>query len=145
AGRDSVHSRDELLGLLWPEQPDSVARSNLRQALYDLRRTIRDSESDPPFLLVSRENIQFNPEGDSWVDVAAFVELLDVCARHAHRRPELCTPCSHRLTEAVDLYRGPLLDGFFLHDSVPLEEWVLLQREMLQRRVLQALQQLAAY
>jgi DNA-binding SARP family transcriptional activator/predicted ATPase/uncharacterized protein HemY len=144
-GQERTHSRDELLGLLWPEQPDSTARSNLRQALYDLRRTIRDSDSDPPFLLVSRENIQFNPEGDSWVDVAAFVELLDVCAHHAHRRPELCTPCSQRLTEAVDLYRGPFLDGFFLHDSVPLEEWVLLQREMLQRRVLQALQQLAAY
>ena len=32
---DRPHSRDELIGLLWPEQPDVTARANLRQALAE--------------------------------------------------------------------------------------------------------------
>ena len=34
------HSRDTLLGLLWPEAPEDAARSNLRVALADLRRLL---------------------------------------------------------------------------------------------------------
>lgn len=144
-GRERPHNRDTLTGLLWPDQPEQMARTNLRQALSNLRRTIRDQGAEPPFLLISRESVQFNPEGDSSADVTTFAALLDACTTHTHRRPELCTPCSERLTEAVNLYRGPFLDGLFLYDSVAFEEWMLLQREMLQRRVLQALHQLAAY
>jgi DNA-binding SARP family transcriptional activator len=35
---DRPHSRDELIGLLWPDQPDAAARANLRQALANLRQ-----------------------------------------------------------------------------------------------------------
>jgi predicted ATPase/DNA-binding SARP family transcriptional activator len=142
---EHAHSRDALTGLLWPEQPEEVARTNLRQALSNLRRTIHDASAVPPFLLISREAVQFNQASDSWSDVAAFTTLLDASNRHVHRRPELCTPCSQRLTEAVKLYRGPFLDGLFVHDSVAFEEWLVLQREELHRRVLKALYQLAAY
>ena len=43
---DRPHSRDELVGLLWPEQPDATARANLRQALanrlcLDVGRLVR--------------------------------------------------------------------------------------------------------
>ena len=48
------------------------ARTNLRQALSNLRRTINDQNADPPFLLVSRETVQFNPAADYWLDVAQF-------------------------------------------------------------------------
>ncbi len=139
------HNRDALTGLLWPEQAEATARTNLRQALSNLRRTINDQGADPPFLLVSREVVRFNPDADYWLDVALFTTLLDACSRHAHRRPELCTPCAQRLAEAVKLYRGAFLDGLFVQDSVAFEEWMLLQREGLQRRMLQALYQLAAY
>jgi predicted ATPase/DNA-binding SARP family transcriptional activator len=143
--RERQHNRDTLTGLLWPDQPEQMARTNLRQALSNLRRTIQNQDANPPFLLITRESVQFNPEGDSSVDVATFTALLDACTHHKHRRLELCTPCTQRLTEAVKLYRGPFLDGLFLHDSVAFEEWMLLQREMLQRRVLLALYQLAVY
>ena len=142
---ESAHSRSVLTGLLWPEQSEDVARANLRQALSNLRRALGDQDSQPPFLLISRETVQFNAAADSWLDVVAFNALLETCNRHVHRRAELCTPCSRWLTEAVGLYRGPFLAGLFVHDSVSLEEWIILQREILQRKVLQALYQLAAY
>src|SRR5947199_6265347 len=57
---DRPHRRDALTGLLWPELPDSAARMNLRQALASLRHAIDDHSSTPPFLLITRETIQFN-------------------------------------------------------------------------------------
>src|SRR5512134_1167984 len=55
------HQRDALVGLLWPELPDTAAHSNLRQALANLREEIGDARATPPFLLTTRYTIQFNP------------------------------------------------------------------------------------
>jgi len=68
--------RETLAGLLWPESSEHSARTNLRSALANVRQVIgdRDAESgvDPPCLLVTRQTVQFNPEGEAWTDVAAF-------------------------------------------------------------------------
>ena len=69
------HPRESLAALLWPEWPDRAALSNLRYALSDLRKVIGDRNAEPPFLLISREAIQFNPESDHWLDVAEFTRL----------------------------------------------------------------------
>ena len=84
--------REALAGLLWPDRPDSVALHNLRQALSNLRKTIRDREPDreasasPPFLHVTRKTIQFNAKGNYWLDVNAFTDAVDVSQEHQHRR-----------------------------------------------------------
>ena len=58
---DRPHSRDELIGLLWPDQPDATARANLRQALANLRQVIGDRTSDTPSLSTTSDSIQFQP------------------------------------------------------------------------------------
>jgi DNA-binding SARP family transcriptional activator len=59
-GADRTHRRDVLAGLLWPEWPDRDALSNLRYALYNLRQVIGDRTAQPPFLLITRNTLQFN-------------------------------------------------------------------------------------
>lgn len=136
---DRPHSREKLAGLLWPERSDQDASANLRYALSNLRAAIgdraaiEDRAASPSFLLVSRQTIQFNCASDAWVDVAAFSELL------ASPAPNISD-----LEQAVDLYRGEFLEGFFVGDSVAFEEWVLLKREQLGRQVRSALYRLAA-
>ena len=49
------------------------------------------------------------------------------------------------LEEALELYRGPFLEGFSLADSAPFEEWARLEREQLEQMALGALGQLAGY
>src|SRR5512143_976930 len=66
------HSRDQLSGLLWPDQPDLVAHANLRQSLANLRQALGDRATSRPILLIAHETIQFNPQGEYWLDVAAF-------------------------------------------------------------------------
>ena len=50
-----------------------------------------------------------------------------------------------QLEEAVALYRGKFLEEFFLEDSAEFEDWVLVQREALHRRALDALATPATY
>ncbi|HSF80661.1 MAG TPA: winged helix-turn-helix domain-containing protein, partial [Anaerolineales bacterium] len=69
------HSRERLAALLWPDWPESAARSNLRYALADLRKVIGDRTAKPPFLHISREAIQFNTGSEHWLDVTEFSSL----------------------------------------------------------------------
>ena len=77
----------------------------------------------PPFLLITRESIQFNPASDYDLDVAAFTALLAACERHPHRHLERCRSCAARLQQALTLYRGDFLAEFALGDSAPFDEW----------------------
>jgi DNA-binding SARP family transcriptional activator len=69
---DRPHAREALSALLWPDWPQDSATNSLRNALAGLRRAIHDQEADPPYLLITREDIQFNVHSDVWVDVAEF-------------------------------------------------------------------------
>jgi predicted ATPase/DNA-binding SARP family transcriptional activator len=138
------HQREALAGLLWPDLPDETARTNLRQALANLRLVIGDRGADPPFLFATRETIQFNPASDHWLDVATFTTHLAACSTHPHRRIVTCRSCAQRMEQAAALYRGSFLDEFFLSDSAAFEEWAALQRERFHQQVLQALAHLAA-
>jgi WD40 repeat protein/DNA-binding SARP family transcriptional activator len=134
---DRPHRREALAALLWPEMLERSARSNLRDALANLRHAIGDREAAPPLLLIERNTIQFNASCDHWLDVARFCELVE-----ADRGDE---PAHQHLAEAVDLYRGDFLEGFSLRDSPAFDDWSLLTRERLRRQALLALGRLAEY
>src|SRR4051794_24667907 len=142
---DRPHQRDALAGMLWPDQPDPVARHNLRQALANLRQVLGDAHAAPPFLLITRTTLQFNAASDYDLDVAALVAHLDACTRHIHQQPETCTFCARQRRQAVALYRGSFLEQFFVHDSVAFDEWIFLKREYYQQRALDALALLVGY
>ena len=49
------------------------------------------------------------------------------------------------LDDAVQLYKGDFLEGFYVRDAPAFEEWVLPERERLRQKMLQALYRLAAH
>jgi len=128
------HRRAALAGLLWPERPERAAHLSLNQALSNLRHAIGDRSATAPVLRITPETIQFDRDSDHTLDVAVFSDLLAACDQHPHRHGETCTSCARRLQQAAELYRGSLLDQFFLSDSAAFEEWALLTRERLHRR-----------
>lgn len=133
-------SRASLADLLWADFPEENARSNLRNALSNLRRLLGDRRADTPFLLVSRATLQFNAASDCWLDVRALLDLLAEAGQDERSlTDEEQIP---RLHQAVDLYRGDFLDGFAV-DSAPFEQWMLVTRQHLRQRVLQAVRLLA--
>ncbi len=129
---DRPHTREALSALLWPDWPQESALNSLRNALAGLRRAIGDREANPPYLLISRETIQFNPDSDSWLDVTAFAQA----EFHGGERIE-------NLAQSISLYRGPFLEGFSLPESSPFEEWLILKREQLNQHAMRMLRTLA--
>ncbi len=116
------HSRDTLLGLFWPEADDSAARNALRQALHYLRRSLGEET------LTSRSDrdIGVDPER-LWCDAAAFDAAIE----------------AGRYDEALELYRGDFLPGFFVEDAPELERWLDDERASRRRAAVDAAWKLA--
>lgn len=118
-------SRDVLATLFWPDEPDSTARTNFRQTLYQLRKLLeKEVEGARPFFIVTRQTVQFNTDSDHQCDVTNFLQALKV----------------GNLATAVELYQGDLLPGFTC-DSLEFEDWLRRERERLHGLALDALQQ----
>lgn len=93
-------ARDTLTTVFWPESDTENARHALRQSLYQLRKAVGSDwiDSRAHDLVVT---------GDVSTDAHAFTIALD--------RGDVAT--------AVELYRGPFLDGVHLVDLKPWENW----------------------
>jgi predicted ATPase len=119
--------RESLAELLWPGWPQESAMSNLRYALADLRKNLGDRDNRPPFLIITRESIQLDPDSDIWVDTLA----LNHAVSSANIGETLCT---------VDgLYRGPFLEGFSLAEAPEFAEWLISKRAYYNQQVLSLL------
>ena len=129
--------REKLAGLLWPDFGESAARTNLRQALANLRRVLRDQEAEQPFLLPTHQTIHFNKHSNHTLDVSSFTALA---TGELERSPGI-----EDLEKAVSLYRGEFLQGFSLPDAATFEEWALVTRESLQRMAMRVLHRSAGF
>jgi DNA-binding SARP family transcriptional activator len=139
------HRREALAALFWPNRPESMARNNLRQTLYRLRRAIVDHEAAPAFLLITVHEIQLNPAADYWIDLAEFNSLVADCHEHHSEGISLCGACLNLLKTAVELYRGDFLAGFSLTDSLGFDWWQLVKQEANHHLALEALEWLGTY
>ena len=116
------HRRDALLGLFWPESDEDHARTALRKALHVLRRALGETA------IISRGESDVCADPNAiWSDAAAFQEHAD----------------AGRLDEAMALYRGDLLPGFFLSDVPAFEHWLERERSRLRDLASKMAQKLA--
>ena len=94
--------RDRLVGLFWPELDQERARTALRKTLHRMRQALDED------IVVSRGNEALALSSGVWCDAVAFDASLS----------------AGRLHEALDLYQGELLPGFFVPDSGDFEAWL---------------------
>jgi serine/threonine protein kinase/DNA-binding SARP family transcriptional activator len=94
-------TRDKAAAVFWPESDTERARANLSQTLYELKQELGEE------WVTKRGNFLLTTES-LWVDTKAFEAHLEE-GRH---------------DDAVSLYKGPFLDGAFLAQTHPFEEWV---------------------
>jgi predicted ATPase/DNA-binding SARP family transcriptional activator len=129
------HLRSTLVGLLWGETSEASGRNNLSKALTNLRKLVG------PHLSITRQAVAFNRDAAYWLDVELFEGLVGgASAGAASARADI-----ERLQEAVALYRGDFLEGFYVRQAPAFEQWALAQRARLRESALQALYTLAAY
>jgi DNA-binding SARP family transcriptional activator len=103
-------SRDRALAVFWPEQDDEHARSALSRALYYLRQALGDG------VVVNRGDDEIGIASEHfWCDATAFEAAA---SSGAHR-------------DALELYRGEVLEGFHLANTQAFEEWAAGERDRL--------------
>ncbi|HEX2779158.1 MAG TPA: BTAD domain-containing putative transcriptional regulator [Gemmatimonadaceae bacterium] len=117
------HRRDRLLALFWPEQDGTRARNALSQAVHFLRRALGGDA------ILSRGDDEIGvDQGRIWCDAIELEAALT----------------AGRLDEALELYRGPFLDGVHISAAAPeLEHWIDAERTRLGRRYAEALERMA--
>lgn len=120
AAGEAGRSRDQLLLLFWPDASESRARHSLDQLLYALRGSIGES------VFVGVNPVCLNPE----------LVISDVGTFNA-------AIGRGDFEAAVDAYRGPFLDGFYLSDAPEFELWVERERSRLATRYAESLERLA--
>ncbi|OGO14008.1 MAG: hypothetical protein A2Y53_04565 [Chloroflexi bacterium RBG_16_47_49] len=108
---NKMHPRDKLAGQFWPAASESNARSNLRHALWRIRKVFGPRAA--VHLQSDDQWVTYYPQPDDQMDV----ELFEACSED--------TSSTEALLQAVAAYGGDLLPGFY-------EEWVVLERELLQ-------------
>ena len=133
------HSRESLAGLLWGEMPDAAAKANLRKILSVLRQIAA------PNLDIGRQTVAFNRDSNYWLDTDLFESKLANPTATAIMPAEMQDRDVKLLDDAVQLYKGDFLEGFYVRDAPAFEEWVLPERERLRQKMQQALYQLAAH
>jgi TolB-like protein len=121
-GSERGMSRDKIVTYLWPDAEPVPAAHRMTQLLYALRRELAAED-----LVLGTSEIRLNPA----------VMTSDVAEFGAARR-------AGDLEQAVSLYGGPFLDGFYLTGAAEFEHWVENERAGLAREYGEALETLAA-
>lgn len=109
------HRRDRILALFWSESTTEQARHGLRQVLYELRNHLGED------VIVAR--------GVDEIAVNQAMVACDVADLHAALQ-------DGDLDRAMELYRGPFLDAFFVSGAPELMDWIDRRRAELLRLVL---------
>jgi DNA-binding SARP family transcriptional activator len=134
-----LHPRSKLAALLWPDSEPVDARKNLRNAIALLRSLLANADASPAshsHLLSERELLGLNPRAPLELDLQvvqqAWKEAQGLSTVPSEeQRATLVAKVQH----ALSLVRGPFLDGFWLREETPFDEWVHLQQHQWQVRL----------
>jgi serine/threonine-protein kinase len=114
-GPAGFRRRDSLLALLWPEQDQSHARAALNQAVRFLRKELGGS-TEAGILSRGADEIGIDTS-TLWCDAMEFRDHME----------------ADRYQDALTLYRGHLLEGFFVDQDENFQQWLERERDLLKQ------------
>ena len=136
--RDRLHPRESLADFFWGENSSAQSRKYLRQALWQLQSSLKtgDDSAEENAVLVDSDWVGINKDFDIWLDVS---DLENAYAKVKGKKGvEIEAGTARELAQAVDLHRGPLLEGWY-------NDWCIFERERLQNIYLAMLNKLMTY
>lgn len=129
-------NRETLMDVFWPEADAIAARRNLHQAIYSLRKAMREYDGDHQYILSHESYYEFNPALALWVDAEEF---------EAHLRNARRCEGAARLEEAMQEYgvAESLYQGRFMEDDL-YADWAESRRQYLEQAYLEVASHLGA-
>jgi predicted ATPase/DNA-binding SARP family transcriptional activator len=124
--------REHLATLLWPDYNRDSAFAYLRRTFFELNQGLGKG-----WIVTDRLTAGINPSAELSSDVFVFETEMAAARMEKDRAPHL--------EAAVVQYKGEFMEGFFLQDTEPYEDWLRQQREGYRHDYAVALEQLVAY
>src|SRR5258706_7874 len=124
-----VHSREVLAELLWEQRTQAQALTNLRGVLAGLRRRLG------PFLVITRHSVGLDGSKVCWLDVAELEASLDRASQQWGQAEPLTPAAAHQLEQALALYQGDFLAGFYLREGQGFQAGTLTSGDVQSRAV----------
>ncbi|GAC1382629.1 MAG: hypothetical protein NVS4B7_17750 [Ktedonobacteraceae bacterium] len=136
--RDHSLPRETLASILWPDTTTVQSKKSLRQALWQLQSVLgsHNASVEERVLLVEPDWIRLNSEADLRLDTAVLENAFQLVQKIPGH--ELDIQQAQMLQSVVQLYHGPLLEGWY-------QDWCLYERERLQSMYLAMLDKLMGY
>ena len=107
----TLHRREKLAGMFWPDLSEEKARAYLRHELWRIRKALHDIPENG-YIFSDDMNISFNSSTEYGLDVDALKNAGDKAG-------------ADELVAGLSFYQGEFLPGFY-------EDWVVSEREYLQ-------------
>ena len=107
----TLHRREKLAGMFWPDATEEKARAYLRHELWRIRKVL-STKSKVDHLIADHMSVSFNTSAEYWLDAEA-LEKLKV------------TSSLDEVMAALSNLQGELLPSFY-------DEWITQEREHLQ-------------
>lgn len=102
-------SRDELAGLLWSEEEENIAKKNLRNAIYKIKKSF-----DKEVIISPKKSIvMLNGDIDIKSDIDIFLKDNE---------------------KWIEVYTGEFLQGFFVKNAEEFEDWMTKMRDNYQEQ-----------
>lgn len=133
----SIHSREKLAALFWPEHSTGQSRKLLSHVIWQLKSAVCELEMKKNSCIITDSSfLGVSPDVDLWLDAwqleKVFEESQDVNGR------DLAPEQFQALCTAAGLYKGELLPGCY-------SDWCIYERERLLRLYLLTLDKLLTY
>jgi len=123
--RDRPHPRESLANIFWWDNSTVQSKRYLRKTLWQLQTGLKASGISPDncFFIIKPDWIQLNPDVNIWLDVAKFEGIFNQIQGMQGR--DLDQKQVQILQQAIDLYQGDLLEGWY-------QDWCIYERERFQ-------------
>src|SRR5438445_5905933 len=143
-----MHPRSKLAALLWPDSEPADARKTLRNAITLLRSLLADAGTSaaPSHLLAEQDLLGLNPQAPLELDLDVVQQAYTAAQRFSTppSEPQRATQVA-QVQQALDLVRGPFLDGFWLREETGFDQWVEQHRQQWQVRLQLLCERLSAW
>ena len=73
---ETLHARETLSGLFWPESSEAAARKRLRTELWQIRRTLGSFDNGEILVAADNGSVGWNAAADVWMDRREFEQKL---------------------------------------------------------------------
>ncbi len=131
-----AHHREKLAGLLWEKQSATQSKNYLRRTLWQLQAALKNQEGTDSLIQIDSDWIQFNCTDCLWSDVVVFESAFNQC--NGKLGAALKETAVKQLAEAVQMYKGDLLEGWY-------QDWCLFERERFRQMLLMMIDKLMVY